>query len=80
MSEVVEEMPALGLLARFPDPKDGRGKVIVRSQKGLELHARVMAAFAQLDTKLADLAGSEVMERLRATAGPAAEAIRARGT
>lgn len=76
MAEVVEELIALGYVARFPDPSDGRAKVLVRTDAGLALHGRALEAFARIDGELAALIGHEAMARLRAAAEDAAAALR----
>ena len=76
MSEIVDELIDLGYLARFADPTDRRAKLILRSEKGLELHKKAMAAFAQIDRELTALIGEEAIARLRRETVRAAEAIR----
>jgi len=76
MGELVEELIELGYLVRFPDPKDGRAKLILRSDEGLAAHGIALAAFAQIDRELTEMIGPETMAQLRAAAGKAAEAVR----
>lgn len=75
MAEIVDEMIALGYLARFPDPKDRRAKVIVRAQKGLDAHRAAMAAFAQIDRDLAARMGKDHLSELRDSLSKALDAI-----
>ncbi|MEL6167722.1 MAG: MarR family winged helix-turn-helix transcriptional regulator [Pseudomonadota bacterium] len=75
MAEIVEEMIALGYLARFPDPSDRRAKIIVRAPKGLEAHMAAMEAFAEVDDTLAGYLGKERLIQLRQELGNALAAI-----
>lgn len=79
MAEIVEQLIEMGYLARFPDPSDKRAKIIVRTDKGLRAHHGTMAAFARIDTEVANMVGSVVMRRLREAAKAAAEAVREAG-
>jgi len=74
MAELVEELVDLGYLVRFPDPGDGRAKLILRSEKGLEAHAGTLAAFRQIDAELEERIGAEAMARLRIALAAAADA------
>ncbi len=65
MAEIVDEMIALGYLARFPDPSDRRAKIIVRSQKGLRAHKVAMDAFAEIDRELSKRMGNDRFKQLR---------------
>ena len=65
MSELVDELVGLGYLVRFPDPADGRAKIILRARKGLEAHETTMRAFAQIERELASLLGRDALDDLR---------------
>lgn len=80
MSRLVERMEKAGLVARCPDPEDGRGRVVRLSAAGRErytavgrvhlrsIHRAVGGALTEAQAReLADLAS-----RLRAAAEPAA--------
>lgn len=65
MSEIVEELIDLGYLARFPDPADGRAKLIVRTEKGLKAHDAALASFAQIDREIEARMGADRARDLR---------------
>ena len=66
MGELVDELVRLDYLARFPDPKDGRAKIILRAERGLAAHEATLKIFSQIDAELAEMFGAERLERLRA--------------
>ena len=76
MSELVEELIDLGYLTRFPDPKDGRAKIILRTDKGISIHHTTMAAFHQAEKELGELVDAETMTDLRARLAEVAGALR----
>jgi DNA-binding MarR family transcriptional regulator len=65
MAELVDELVGLGYLVRFPDPADGRAKIILRASKGLEAHETTMQAFSRIEQELADLVGRRALDELR---------------
>ena len=75
MAEIVEEMIALGFLARFDDPSDRRAKIIIRAPKGLEAHKVAMDAFEEIDLELSGRLGKERLNQLRIELGIALNAI-----
>jgi DNA-binding MarR family transcriptional regulator len=77
MAEIVDELVALGYLVRFPDPADGRAKIILRSDKGLAAHADTLDAFARIETELAALLEAGALDELRQALAEAVAAIRA---
>lgn len=77
MGETVEELVKLGYLTRFPDPKDGRAKLIVRTEKGLQAHRVILDAFARIDGELSDMLGAFTLDSLRGSLSKATEAIKA---
>ena len=66
MAELVDELVTLGYLVRFPDPADRRAKLILRSEKGLEVSRTAWTAFAQIDREIAERLGEEDFQRMRA--------------
>ena len=76
MSEIVEELIGLGYLVRFPDSKDKRAKIILRTDEGLELHAHALNAFSRIENELETMLGKSLARDLRTTVIDAAEAIR----
>ena len=75
MAELVDELVRLGFLLRFPDPSDGRAKIIVRNEKGLEAHRATMRAFTQIEGELEALLGPDALAALRSRLAGAREAI-----
>lgn len=77
MAELVDELVEKGYLKRFADPVDGRAKIIVRDEKGLEAHKATMRAFERIDTELEAILGRETLDRLRTGLARACRAIAA---
>lgn len=77
MAELVDELVEKGYLKRFPDPADGRAKIIVRGKKGLEAHKATMRAFKRIDFELEAMLGRKTLERTRTDLAQAGEAIAA---
>lgn len=75
MSELVEELIELGYLVRFPDPKDGRAKIILRAGQGLEAHKTTMRAFYQIERELLEAIGPDALGELRSNLEMAAIAL-----
>ena len=66
MAELVDKAEQLGLVARRPDPGDGRAKIVVPSQAGLQLldwHRRGVEA---AERRLAAVTGTAFVTALRA--------------
>ena len=76
MGETVEDLVKLGYLARFPDPKDGRAKLILRTEKGLQAHRVILDVFARIDRELSDMLGAFTLDSLRGSLAKATDAIR----
>ncbi|MDH5798992.1 MAG: MarR family transcriptional regulator [Paracoccaceae bacterium] len=76
IGETVEELVRLGYLTRFPDPKDGRAKLILRTEKGLQAHRDTLAAFARIDRELSEMLGAFTLDSLRGSLAKATEAVR----
>ncbi len=45
MAKMLKRLEVGGYVHRLPDPEDGRGSLVVLSQRGLDLQARILAAF-----------------------------------
>lgn len=64
MSELVEQLEALGLVARRPDPADGRARLVYFTPKGLEWLEDFRRALLKAEAEFARTIGAEA---LRAT-------------
>jgi DNA-binding MarR family transcriptional regulator len=62
MQELVDDLQRRGIVARQPDPRDGRAKLIVLTEKGLDTLAPAGAIIEQLESEYADRIGSERFE------------------
>lgn len=67
MGELVDELVERRYFVRKPDPSDGRAKLIMWAERGLQSHETTMKAFATIEDELADLIGSQDLEHLRVT-------------
>ncbi|MEE8165925.1 MAG: MarR family transcriptional regulator [Myxococcota bacterium] len=56
MAKLLKRLEVGGYVQRVPDPEDGRGSLVVLSRRGLELQARILAAFvAAAENRLGEL-------------------------
>jgi DNA-binding MarR family transcriptional regulator len=62
MQELVDDLQRRGIVARQPDPRDGRAKLIALTEKGLDTLAPAGAIIEQLESEYADRIGSERFE------------------
>lgn len=71
-SKLVQELETKGLVARTPDPADGRASQIIFTASGLELVEGTVGYFRELEARLADEIGPEdlalVKSKLKAIA------------
>lgn len=67
MGELVDELVERRYFVREPDPTDGRAKLIVWAERGLQSHEATMRAFATIENELTHLIGSQELEQLKAT-------------
>ena len=59
ISELVNELEALGYLARRPDPMDGRAKLIALTQRGHRLMADAGRRVAEIETSWSVIVGAD---------------------
>jgi DNA-binding MarR family transcriptional regulator len=64
MATLVDECEAWGLVMRAPDSRDGRAKMVVFTETGLQWLAAFEAAVAQAQQEMAQDVGTEVMQVL----------------
>jgi DNA-binding MarR family transcriptional regulator len=62
MSQLVDELQALGYLERVPDPSDGRAKLIRPTHEGRRLIARALRAVDEIEREYAALVGPAEFE------------------
>jgi DNA-binding MarR family transcriptional regulator len=67
MSELVNDLEQLGYLQRSPDPRDGRAKLIVFTDKGRAAVQAAMRAFEQMDAVLGERSVRSLRRGLLAT-------------
>jgi DNA-binding MarR family transcriptional regulator len=58
-SELVNEMEALGYLHRIPDPRDGRAKLIVPTDRGHEALNAASVRVAEIEEHWGSLVGDD---------------------
>ncbi len=76
MGELVADLESKAYLRRQPDPADGRAKLILWDERGMQAHAVAMAAFARIEGGLRDLVGAPRMAALRESLATLALAVR----
>jgi DNA-binding MarR family transcriptional regulator len=59
MAELVQHLEAHGYVARVPDPTDRRAKLVVPTERGLDVIAVAQAAAPGVEAQLKDLIGAE---------------------
>jgi DNA-binding MarR family transcriptional regulator len=65
MGEVVDELQALGYVARRPDPSDGRAKLIVLTDRGRQAVDAGEAAITGIEDDIIAVLGRDGAQRLR---------------
>jgi DNA-binding MarR family transcriptional regulator len=65
-SQMVDYLEEHGYVTRRPHPRDGRGKLVVLTERGWACIEAVEAIFADLERRSAEVVGAERMELLRA--------------
>ena len=63
---LVDELERLGYVRREPDPADGRAKLVVLTERGLQAEAAGRAAIVDIRDAWAGLVGEAAMARLEA--------------
>jgi DNA-binding MarR family transcriptional regulator len=63
---MVDELERLGYVERRPDPADGRAKLVVMTERGVQAEAVGREAIGQIRDAWADLIGERSMARLEA--------------
>lgn len=59
------ELLALGLVAKVPDPSNRSAKLVTLTAEGREVVAAALASFAEIEAILADRIGAETLAALR---------------
>jgi DNA-binding MarR family transcriptional regulator len=67
MSELVDDLQALGIVERRPDPSDGRAKLICLTDAGWAAVRIARAAIAGIEASYAELVGAERFETAAGT-------------
>jgi len=67
IATILDELAALGYVSRVPDPRDGRAKLIVPTERGLRLMALSDAVIAEIEDEYADRVGRETYCRFLST-------------
>ncbi len=52
MTKMVKRLESLGLIARVPDPADGRVSLVKLSRKGVTVHAKAFSSFLEASNEL----------------------------
>ena len=65
-SQMVDYLEEHGYVTRGPHPRDGRGKLVVLTERGWACIEAVETIFADLERRSAEVVGAERMELLRA--------------
>lgn len=67
VSQLVDELESMGMVAREPDPSDGRAKLVKYTDKGLQQMMVGLEVLADVDAELAAEVGERRMDALRKT-------------
>jgi DNA-binding MarR family transcriptional regulator len=76
VGEVIPELEQLGYVAREPDPRDRRAKIIKLTPKGRDACLTGRRLFAEIEREWAEQLGEELLAGLREAAERIAEAER----
>jgi len=66
ITQLVDELEALDVVVRRPDPDDGRAKIIEYTPRALEVFAASRHVIATIETRWATLLGAQRYAELRA--------------
>jgi DNA-binding MarR family transcriptional regulator len=67
VGQLIDDLDALGVLTRVPDPADKRGKLVVFTSQGAAGLREGLAHLAALEAELRAGAGDDVIDALKAT-------------
>lgn len=65
MSELVEQLEVLGMVARRPDPADGRARLVYFTPKGLEWLEDFRRALLRAETEFARTIGAQALRAMK---------------
>jgi DNA-binding MarR family transcriptional regulator len=65
MGELLDNLQQLGYVERIPDPSDGRAKLIVLTDRGLDVLQAGFDTISAIEADLADLIGPRRLKELR---------------
>ena len=65
VGEIVDDLPGLGYIERFPDPTDKRAKLIRLTEKGLDAQRIGFSKFAELEEEWSEAFGADRIAALR---------------
>ena len=65
VGEVVADLERMGYVKRLPDPEDGRAKIILLTERGVEAYATAERLFAEIEREWAEQVGEELVAALR---------------
>jgi len=66
MAELVRHLETHGYLTRIPDPDDGRAKLVLPTDRGLEVVAIAQELVPELENRLIQVLGADRVQALRA--------------
>ena len=66
MAELVHHLEAHGYVRRVPDPADRRAKLVLPTERGLDVIAIAQAAAPDIEDRISKLIGADRMRALRA--------------
>lgn len=64
MSELVDELEAVGVVKRTPDPDDARARLVVFTPRGLEGLLRGLGVLHELERELSGAVGKRTIRNL----------------
>ena len=76
VAERLNDLEALGYVERVPIEGDGRGRLVVLTERGLALHKAADEARDEVQCKLAEALGQDRFEELRRTLSDVIDAMR----
>jgi DNA-binding MarR family transcriptional regulator len=76
ITQIVDELEALGVVRRRPDPDDGRAKIVEYTPEALEVYRASRQAMAEIEKRWAAQLGRRRYEALRSGLEEIAQAAR----